>query len=175
VKVAAREGGRLTPAPREDGIEVAILQPHNWALPANGGFGMNASLQVLASGAAREAIGIPQGKFVIGREPDCDFRSESPFVSRHHCVLLTDGHTVRLHDLCSRNGTFINGSRVGSHESILLDGDTLSIGDLILQVKIDIGEPTEQASGSANDAVERKRDAESHGSTADLVLEALRA
>jgi predicted component of type VI protein secretion system len=97
---------------------------------------MDARLRVLSGPHAGETIPIRRGKLLIGREEDCHLRPESEFVSRHHCVLLLDDYTLRIRDLGSKNGTFVNGRRVGSSETILLHDDTISIGEMIGQIDL---------------------------------------
>jgi predicted component of type VI protein secretion system len=97
---------------------------------------MDARLRVLSGPHAGETIPILRGKLLIGREEDCHLRPESEFVSRHHCVLLLDDYTLRIRDLGSKNGTFVNGRRVGSGETILLHDDTISIGEMIGQIDL---------------------------------------
>jgi pSer/pThr/pTyr-binding forkhead associated (FHA) protein len=97
---------------------------------------MDARLRVLSGPHAGETIAIRRGKLLIGREEDCHLRPESEFVSRHHCVLLLDDYTLRIRDLGSKNGTFVNGRRVGSGETILLHDDTISIGEMIGQIDL---------------------------------------
>ncbi|HET6324619.1 MAG TPA: FHA domain-containing protein [Planctomycetaceae bacterium] len=97
---------------------------------------MDATLRVLSGPHAGETIAIRRGKLLIGREEDCHLRPESEFVSRHHCVLLLDDYTLRIRDLGSKNGTFVNGRRVGSGETILLHDDTISIGEMIGQIDL---------------------------------------
>jgi predicted component of type VI protein secretion system len=97
---------------------------------------MDATLRVLSGPHAGETIAILRGKLLIGREEDCHLRPESEFVSRHHCVLLLDDYTLRIRDLGSKNGTFVNGRRVGSGETILLHDDTISIGEMIGQIDL---------------------------------------
>ncbi len=97
---------------------------------------MDARLRVLSGPHAGETIPIRRGKLLIGREEDCHLRPESEFVSRHHCVLLLDDYTLRIRDLGSKNGTFVNGRRVGSGETILLHDDTISIGEMIGQIDL---------------------------------------
>jgi len=64
---------------------------------------------------------------VIGRNPPADFVLDSPTVSRRHCRLdLLDGQ-LRLSDLGSTNGTFVNGTRL-SEPAVLEDGATLGVG-----------------------------------------------
>ena len=70
---------------------------------------MDARLKVLSGPGSGETIPVLHGKLLIGREQDCHLRLESGLVSRHHCVLLLDEYTLRIRDLGSRNGTYVNG------------------------------------------------------------------
>lgn len=79
------------------------------------------------------AIRIDRQKFLIGREPECHFRPNSVLVSRHHCVLLRDEFTLRVRDLGSKNGTFVNGEEVHG-DVVLEDEDVIVLGDMTLQV-----------------------------------------
>jgi predicted component of type VI protein secretion system len=97
---------------------------------------MDARLRVLSGPHAGETIAIRRGKLLIGREEDCHLRPESEFVSRHHCVLLLDDYTLRIRDLGSKNGTFVNGRRLSTGETILLHDDTISIGEMIGQIDL---------------------------------------
>lgn len=49
----------------------------------------------------------------IGRSPDCDLRLEHASVSRHHAELRGDGDAWVLHDLDSKNGSFVDGLAAG--------------------------------------------------------------
>jgi predicted component of type VI protein secretion system len=97
---------------------------------------MDARLRVLSGPHAGETIEIRRGKLLIGREEDCHLRPESEFVSRHHCVLLLDDYTLRIRDLGSKNGTFVNGRRIATSETILLHDDMISIGEMIGQIDL---------------------------------------
>src|SRR4051812_43130435 len=49
----------------------------------------------------------------LGRAPDNEFPLQDPSVSRHHALLELDAQdVVRLTDLGSTNGTYLNGRRV---------------------------------------------------------------
>jgi pSer/pThr/pTyr-binding forkhead associated (FHA) protein len=101
---------------------------------------MHASLRVRTGDSVGQTIEISPGKFMIGRDVDCHLRPDSRLVSRHHCVLLLDEFTLRIRDLSSTNGTFVNGHRIGGEtpsETILTDGDAVSLGGLALEVVLD--------------------------------------
>jgi hypothetical protein len=102
---------------------------------------MDARLRVVRGPSSGETIRVPRGKLLIGRETDCHLRLDSKSVSAHHCVLLLDEYTLRIRDLGSTNGTFLNGNRIGKHESILLHDDTVSIDELTFQ--IDLSQPAD--------------------------------
>lgn len=91
---------------------------------------MEAKLLLIAGPSPGETIRVSPGKLLIGRAPDCDVRVKSEFVSGHHCELLLDEHVLRIHDLGSKNGTLINGRRIGAAPVILLHDDIVSIGDI---------------------------------------------
>ena len=53
------------------------------------------------------------GLNTIGRLPDNDIVLEDAFVSRRHCAILVHaGSGYELHDVASKNGTFLNGTRL---------------------------------------------------------------
>jgi pSer/pThr/pTyr-binding forkhead associated (FHA) protein len=82
---------------------------------------------------------------VVGRHRTCDLRILSSEVSRRHCLLHIEDVSVKVEDLDSVNGTFVNGSRVVGTQ-VLLPGDHLRVGPL---------EFTVEYNGSAED--ERQR------------------
>jgi pSer/pThr/pTyr-binding forkhead associated (FHA) protein len=81
-------------------------------------------------------IGLARPEFVIGRAEDCHLQIPNRFVSRHHCELIVDGrdHHVRVRDLGSQNGTFVNEAIVDECE--LKDGDRLRVGCIPFEVHI---------------------------------------
>jgi len=95
---------------------------------------MDARLKILFGPLSGQTIPVLAGKLIIGREEDCHLRPPSEFISRHHCVLLLDEYTLRIRDLGSKNGTYVNGRRIGKGESILSPDDFVSVGDFVLQV-----------------------------------------
>ncbi len=78
---------------------------------------------------------LSQSEFLIGRGADCDLRLRAPRVSRHHCLIRTQGGAVTLSDLGSSNGTYINGQRLTS-QMALKSGDLVQVGDFSFVVEV---------------------------------------
>jgi hypothetical protein len=71
---------------------------------------------------------IPQGdRTTIGRSPENDVFLDDVTVSRKHAVLLQSGGELRIEDLGSLNGTFVNRRRIDS-ATRLESGDEVQIG-----------------------------------------------
>ena len=82
---------------------------------------------------------LPEGDTVAGRDESADLVLASPTVSRRHARFERIASVVRVHDLESRNGTFVNGERVTSRE--LGHGDELRFGNLALILSLPRPEP----------------------------------
>lgn len=112
---------------------------------------IQAELRIATGKQQGSSIPLPQGKFLVGREEDCHLRPNSDLVSRHHCVFTVDDFSVRLRDLGSTNGTFVNGERLKG-AVILKPGDRVLIGKLDFEVQIREG-ATAAVSPSSIDTV----------------------
>ena len=64
---------------------------------------------------------------VLGRDPECDRLIDDPAASRRHCAFTLRQGRVWVEDLGSRNGTFLNGTRL-SNAQPLKAGDRLALG-----------------------------------------------
>ncbi len=90
---------------------------------------LRTELKVVGGKQHDKIIALPQKKFLVGREQDCHLRPNSESVSRHHCVFTIDDYSVRLRDLGSTNGTFVNDNRI--HGQVELhSNDRILIGKL---------------------------------------------
>jgi len=70
----------------------------------------------------------PQGdRTTIGRSPDNDIFLDDVTVSRKHAVVLQSGGELRIEDLGSLNGTFVNRRRIDA-STRLESGDEVQIG-----------------------------------------------
>jgi pSer/pThr/pTyr-binding forkhead associated (FHA) protein len=86
-----------------------------------------------------EDLTLADPEFIIGRANDCNLQLDSSFVSRHHCELIVDerDRVVRVRDLGSQNGTFVNDGPIDSEQQ-LKDGDKLVVGCIPFAVHISI-------------------------------------
>jgi pSer/pThr/pTyr-binding forkhead associated (FHA) protein len=116
---------------------------------------MSASVQL------RITEGIAKGKvftfaahdtFFLGRHPDCHMHlPDDTCVSRHHFILEACPPQACVRDLGSRNGTYVNGRKVGGRkegespeegarraypEVTLKNGDRIQVGDTALEVHV---------------------------------------
>ena len=66
-------------------------------------------------------------RVLIGRDEMCDLSIPSRFISRHHAMVTKTPEGVKLLDLGSTNGTFVDGRRI--KECLLNDGDMITFGD----------------------------------------------
>lgn len=70
---------------------------------------------------------------LIGRSLSSDIVLMDPYVSERHAVLSCDSRHVRLRDLCSERGTYVNGERLDG-ECLLSTGDLLEMGNSAFEV-----------------------------------------
>jgi pSer/pThr/pTyr-binding forkhead associated (FHA) protein len=97
---------------------------------------MLVQLKILHGSNKDKLIKIPTPKCIVGRGDECHLRPQSDAVSRQHCAIITTENEVTVRDLNSRNGTFVNGERVGE-EAVLLTGDVLRVGPLEFEMQIE--------------------------------------
>ncbi len=72
-------------------------------------------------------------KVTLGRGQSCDVIINDPRSSRMHCELIYNDTELRIVDLGSSGGTFVNGKRIA--ESRLKRGDKLQIGDSLIELQ----------------------------------------
>jgi adenylate cyclase len=86
----------------------------------------------------REEYSITSPEVNIGRGPDNQVILTDYGISRQHCRILWDGgENCRVVDLGSRNGTKVNGERIG--ECDLKPGDEITLGRFPLRVDVEEG------------------------------------
>jgi signal transduction histidine kinase/pSer/pThr/pTyr-binding forkhead associated (FHA) protein len=91
------------------------------------------------------------GLCLIGRDSNCSIsipREKDVGISRRHCMLIIDSPNIRIRDLYSTNGTYVNGHRlipspIGDdpkkedvNDRFLLNGDKISISNIVMEVQV---------------------------------------
>lgn len=89
-------------------------------------------LVVDAGAHAGRSFPIPEGNSTIGRSGDNTIVLDEPDVSRRHARIERQGENLRIYDLNSTNGTWINGEAV--HISDIRPGDRIRLGSQELRV-----------------------------------------
>lgn len=72
-------------------------------------------------------VAVTRGETVLGRAPDSDVVLTDRSVSRNHAIILNGPGGPAIRDLGSRNGTWVNGLRVGTDRR-LRQGDRVRLG-----------------------------------------------
>ncbi|MBE9234266.1 protein kinase [Cuspidothrix issatschenkoi LEGE 03284] len=99
---------------------------------------------------------------LIGRNDDCYLSIPDEFdkrVSRYHCLLDINPPEIRIRDLGSLNGTYINNTKIGGRQSHqkaeeaaklnfpeydLQHGDHITVGDTVLKITTEIKQAVNQ-------------------------------
>lgn len=76
--------------------------------------------------AGRRMHDIGEEPVTIGRDPDCAIYMDDVTVSREHAEVERGDHGVRIRDLGSLNGTYVNRVRVDAVD--LRNGDEIQVG-----------------------------------------------
>lgn len=84
---------------------------------------------------------LERGSNLIGRDDDCAVVIDSPEVSRHHAVIEVGDDGATIEDLGSKNGTFVEGERIGSRVP-LPDRAELGFGPTVLRFRSYSRKPT---------------------------------
>jgi len=117
------------------------------------------SLRLVAT-IGSQTVTLPSARaLLVGRSVACDLPVRDPTVSRRHAELELAEGGLRLRDLGSTNGTFLNGERVS--EGLARPGDQVAFGRSVFDVRDDAeaasGTPHEPAAGAALDATVLRR------------------
>lgn len=78
-----------------------------------------------------------RGRMVVGRDEECDITLEAGEVSRRHAVIEVTAQGIRVEDLDSSNGTYVNSERIRKH--ILKQGDEIAFDTLRFRLETSAG------------------------------------
>jgi len=96
---------------------------------------MEANLVLLKKDGSQKTIPLPSSVTVIGRRHGCDLHIPLPTISRKHCEISQNGESLKIRDLDSAWGTFVNGRRANG-ETPIKAGDYIRIGPLTFVCQI---------------------------------------
>ncbi len=92
-------------------------------------------------------------QFTIGRSTKLQISlSEDPYISRHHCLVMVNPQSVRIADLGSKSGTFVNAERIRVAD--LKHGDLIQVGSTVLEVVLPSDDPAISLDSPSNWTVE---------------------
>jgi len=86
-------------------------------------------------------IQLDEGDHLIGRHPASILPIDESHASRHHAVIRVHGEEAVLEDLGSRNGTCVNGRRIGEPWT-LREGDEIKVGKVSFTYHVSSFVPT---------------------------------
>jgi hypothetical protein len=129
----------------EEAVRVYHSRTQAEKTDAEGVFTAGMSLYIEVEGSTTPIVVIPKEKTLLGRKdptsgetPDVDLSLYAAYqmgVSRIHAFIHHDQSRLFLHDLGSRNGTYLNGQRLTPQQPGLLhDGDEVRLGKIVLRI-----------------------------------------
>jgi pSer/pThr/pTyr-binding forkhead associated (FHA) protein len=94
-------------------------------------------LQLIQMGPTpvNDTIEIDRFPCLLGRSSSCDRQVYHPMVSRKHCEIVSADEEVKIQDLHSSNGTYVNGRRV-KETAVLRDGDEINLACVSYRVAV---------------------------------------
>jgi pSer/pThr/pTyr-binding forkhead associated (FHA) protein len=120
------------PVPKADCKQqpsIAPLPTYNGdAKPSQKEAGININLIRFSNNGEQKIITLPSTVTVIGRRHNCDLRIPLDCISKKHCQISCDEGVLKIRDLGSRNGTFLNGARI--NEAVIQPGDRVRVGPI---------------------------------------------
>jgi len=90
-------------------------------------------LSIIRLRAGRREFNLLDGENIVGRDNEAAIRLNAPGISRRHARIHVAGNIVTIEDLGSKNGTYVQGVRVGGVQE-LRDGDEIRVSRELLVV-----------------------------------------
>jgi len=96
---------------------------------------MSINLVLVKKNGKRKVFSLPSSVTVMGRRHDCDVRIPLMSISRKHCEINHSNGVLKIRDLGSRNGTYLNGKRID--EASIQAKDSIKVGPLTFMFETD--------------------------------------
>jgi pSer/pThr/pTyr-binding forkhead associated (FHA) protein len=137
---------------------------------------MEVKLVMFKPNGQRRDFDVKKPLTIIGRGENCDLRIPLVSISRRHAEVAFTGAALKVKDLASSNGTYVNGKRI--NECALKAGDRLVVGSIVFTVQVN-GEPEQIApvaarrgKKTAEEVVELEADVATRQEPEDLLSDA---
>jgi hypothetical protein len=95
-----------------------------------------------------------KNSYVIGSSEECDLVLNDPSIDPLHCGVILEKGVVTIWDLGSRSGVRLNGNAIT--QEILKVGDTMTLGNLDLNVRFQLRRPNMNRPAMAPAAISAK-------------------
>ena len=82
-----------------------------------------------------DAINLPTGTSIIGRDRGCAVQIDAESISRQHARVSVTSSDVSIEDLGSKNGTWVAGERI-TNRVVLTDGLSFRLGSEVVLIEI---------------------------------------
>lgn len=115
---------------------------------------MEVNLVLTTKDGKQKEFNLPSAVTIIGRRQDCDLCIPLMNVSRRHCEINQDEGTLKVRDLGSKNGTFVNGTKIDETE--VNQGDHISVGPIEFTLSTSDTQSDSSAIMSAPDDVKKQ-------------------
>ena len=91
------------------------------------------AIRILSGEKAGKFYALSEGQNTIGRSQDSTIQMSDPGVSKNHLLIEVIGDKIIASDKGSRNGTFINGTKIQSQR--LKDFDKIALSDIFIEIR----------------------------------------
>jgi pSer/pThr/pTyr-binding forkhead associated (FHA) protein len=92
---------------------------------------------LISSPDKNETVSLEGEEFIFGRNSASTVHLNDPALSRSHFKIVADSHSVKLSDMGSSNGTFINGVKADpANSEAILKGDVITVNNSDIKITI---------------------------------------
>ncbi len=88
-----------------------------------------------SAGTPSEAISVQEFPCLVGRGNEAQLRLPHPSISQRHADLTIENDFLVIRDIGSRNGTYVNGTRVSNPRQVM-PGDLIQFGDRLYRLEL---------------------------------------
>ena len=131
-RVASANAPKVVSAPGAPGSPGSPTAAAGLVMPSNAS---NATkLSITEGDKAGQNIALDKRELTIGRSEDSDLVITDEFASTHHAKLVLINNDWLIQDLNSTNGTFLDGSRVGT-PAVLKINTPVRVGKTVFELR----------------------------------------